>query len=98
VDGNIVVYNMIAQDGIVTKINPITGAKVPPIRYASLEECLYNLANLLKVQMVHHSVSIHGPRLGCGLAGGEWAKVESILQRTLIDRGFPVFIYDFERK
>jgi len=95
VDGNIVVYNMIAQDGIVTKIDLITGAKVPPIRYASLEECLYNLANLLKVQIVHHSVSIHGPRLGCGLAGGEWEKVEDILKRTLVERGLSVFIYDF---
>jgi O-acetyl-ADP-ribose deacetylase (regulator of RNase III) len=38
------------------------------------------------------NASIHAPRIGCGLAGGEWSKVEKIINETC--NGIDVFIYD----
>ena len=39
--------------------------------------------------------SVHMPRIGCGLAGGTWGKIEPILERTLIKAGVEVTVYDF---
>jgi hypothetical protein len=36
------------------------------------------------------------PRIGCGLAGGDWNKVEAIINKTLISNGLEVFVYDFD--
>jgi len=39
--------------------------------------------------------SVHMPRIGCGLAGGDWNVVESIINRTLTLRDVDVTVYDF---
>jgi hypothetical protein len=36
------------------------------------------------------------PRIGCGLAGGEWSRVEPLILSHLSDQGLAVTIYDFE--
>jgi hypothetical protein len=36
------------------------------------------------------------PRIGCGLAGGNWIEIEKIVNRTLIDKNIKVTVYDFE--
>jgi O-acetyl-ADP-ribose deacetylase (regulator of RNase III) len=72
VEPYIYVANMIAQRGIKT------GSKGPPIRYDALEKCLEQLAKKAQPDW-----SWHLPRIGCGLAGGSWDKVEPILLRTL---------------
>ena len=36
------------------------------------------------------------PRIGCGLAGGDWNKVEKIINETLIDKGIEVYVYDLK--
>jgi O-acetyl-ADP-ribose deacetylase (regulator of RNase III) len=82
VEPDIFVANMIAQNGIYPKNN------IPPIRYEALESCLTKLAIIAKEK----NASIHMPRIGCGLAGGEWNKVESIINKCLHD--IPVTIYD----
>jgi hypothetical protein len=38
--------------------------------------------------------SVHMPRIGCGLAGGEWPKVEMLVKYFLTDRGISVTVYD----
>jgi O-acetyl-ADP-ribose deacetylase (regulator of RNase III) len=38
--------------------------------------------------------SVHMPRIGCGLAGGEWSKVEPIIRETLSKAGIEVTVYD----
>ncbi|WKE68635.1 hypothetical protein [Streptomyces sp. WP-1] len=39
--------------------------------------------------------SVHTPpRAGCGLAGGEWSRVEPLVTERLIRRGIPVTVYD----
>ncbi len=79
------VCNMISQQGIKT------GSNGPPIRYETLKDCLSSLA----VEAKEKQASVHMPRIGCGLAGGKWDKVEVIIQSTLIENAIPVYIYDF---
>jgi O-acetyl-ADP-ribose deacetylase (regulator of RNase III) len=86
VEKDIIVANMIAQ----RDIEPIDG--VPPIRYDALEKCLKEVANFA----IQSSSSVHMPRIGCGLAGGEWEKVESVIKQTLLSAGVSVFVYDLK--
>ena len=36
------------------------------------------------------------PRIGCGLAGGRWEKVEPLVRTRLSDRGISVTVYDHD--
>jgi O-acetyl-ADP-ribose deacetylase (regulator of RNase III) len=83
VNNNIFVANMIAQHGIMIKDG------VPPIRYAALEDCLAELYLHAK----DLGASVHMPRIGCGLAGGHWSEVQSIVLHMLPD--VDVYVYDF---
>lgn len=38
--------------------------------------------------------SVHMPRIGCGLAGGNWSRVEPLIMRRLAERGVAVTVYD----
>ncbi|GAA4206372.1 hypothetical protein GCM10022220_20020 [Actinocatenispora rupis] len=37
---------------------------------------------------------MHLPRIGCGLAGGRWDRIEPLVAAELTDRGIPVTVYD----
>lgn len=63
----------------------------PPIRYEAIEKALTKLATFAK----EINASIHMPRIGCGLAGGTWDKIEPIINATLIANGIEVVVYDF---
>ncbi|MDR1976123.1 MAG: macro domain-containing protein [Campylobacteraceae bacterium] len=82
VSDQISVANMIAQ----RDVEAIDG--VPPIRYDALEKCLSKVQKEAK----RKDASVHMPRIGCGLAGGRWEKVEEIIKATLLD--VDVFVYD----
>ena len=84
VSNTIYIANMISQKGVRTKLNPI------PIQYIHLQRCLQRVANkafLLKA-------TVHMPRIGCGLAGGNWNKIEPIIINTLLKLKINVFVYD----
>ncbi len=84
VEPDICVANMIAQAGYRKH------ASVPPIRYRALEKCLVTL----DFYMRDWGGSIHMPRIGCGLAGGTWDRVEPLILRHLVERGHFVSVYD----
>jgi len=65
---------------------------IPPIRYEAIKTGLRLLC-----QYIHgdREASVHMPRMGCSLAGGSWAKIEEIINETLIARGIPVTVYDW---
>jgi len=102
VDKGLYVANMVAQHGITT----VNG--VPPIRYDALTECLTGVAQLAAAG----SSSVHMPRIGCGLAKGNWDEVETIIEQTLVNwdevemiieqtlvnMSVPVYVYDYEPK
>ena len=79
------VANMIGQRGI------RAGSSGPPIRYEAVEQCLNTVADKALVL----GASVHMPRIGCGLAGGTWDRMEPIVVRTLCERDVEVTVYDF---
>lgn len=85
VGANLYVANMIAQ-------HSYSRPGEPAIRYDALERCLTQVAS--KAQD-HGNAPVHMPRIGCGLAGGDWDEVEAIVIKTLVNNGIPVTVYDF---
>lgn len=63
----------------------------PPIRYDAV------LAGLEKVAQfaIENNATVHMPRIGCGLAGGTWDKIEPLIEETLIENKVEVTVYDF---
>jgi O-acetyl-ADP-ribose deacetylase (regulator of RNase III) len=86
-DPYIWVANMVAQRG--KKPSKKHG---PPIRYAALDQCLQALAT----QALELGATVHMPRIGTGLAGGKWSKIEPLVIDRLIAQGVAVTVYDFE--
>jgi O-acetyl-ADP-ribose deacetylase (regulator of RNase III) len=78
------VTNMIGQRGIYG-----TDGR-PPIRYEALSECL----GRVREYALARNASVHMPRIGCGLAGGDWAKVRPLIVEQLCDHHVPVTVYD----
>ena len=85
VEPDTTVVNMIAQTGI----GRYNG---PPIRYPALEQCLEKVGTLA----LEHHASVHGPRFGAGLAGGNWEAIEMLIDQQLCQRGVDVTIYDLK--
>jgi len=73
--------NLYAQNGLRSKTNP------KPLRYGHLSQTLSTLE-------VHGFNCIHMPKIGCGLAGGDWNIVSEIIQDTLVDYGIEVYVYE----
>ena len=80
VEEDITVVNMIAQSGVFWSTNKT------PIKYDALEQCLAHVVEL-------NPKTVHMPKIGCGLAGGDWNKVVPIIEDTLIYANIPVFVY-----
>lgn len=81
---DLVVINMVAQNGIVSKDNP------KPINYKALQACLAKAG----IEISKFNASVHMPRIGCGLAGGTWEEVEKLIEQELLKRGISVTVYD----
>ncbi|GAA1632912.1 macro domain-containing protein [Saccharothrix algeriensis] len=79
------VANMVGQRG--TR----RGSSGPPVRYEAIEACLAKLA----VEARRLEASVHMPRIGCGLSGGRWDRIEPLVTRTLLAARVPVTVYDF---
>lgn len=84
VEHNIWVANMLAQSGLRSPQNPI------PLSYDALEKCFERVGQ----HSLSLNASVHMPRVGCGLGGGDWETVESIVRKTLTDIGIDVSVYD----
>lgn len=80
------VANMVAQRGI------RAGSNGPPIRYDAVERCLAAVAE----PAVGLAATVHMPRIGCGLAGGRWERIEPLIVSTLCARNIGVTIYDHD--
>jgi O-acetyl-ADP-ribose deacetylase (regulator of RNase III) len=85
VEDNLFVANMIAQHGI----RPDADG-VPPIRYAALVEALVKV-NIVAEEL---NATLHMPRIGAGLAGGDWKAIEKIVQTVV---KVPVTVYDLPK-
>lgn len=86
VEKDIVVVNMIGQRDIKT----VDG--VPPIRYGAIDRCLSKVSDLA----IQYNTSIHAPKFGAGLAGGDWNFIEKLIKDHLCLRDIEVTIYEWE--
>ncbi|WP_030686691.1 macro domain-containing protein [Streptomyces globisporus] len=80
------VANLVGQRGVRTGRS--TGV---PVRYEAIDAALGRLAD----KAVELEASVHMPRIGCGLAGGTWDRVEPLVRERLVERGISVTVYDF---
>lgn len=87
VEPHIYVANMIGQRG--TKTGRSTGV---PVRYEAIESCLEKLS----IEAKELKASVHMPRIGCGLSGGKWDRVEPLIKKTLLENDIDVYVYDFD--
>jgi O-acetyl-ADP-ribose deacetylase (regulator of RNase III) len=78
------VANMVGQRGI------RTGSKGVPVRYEAIDAALDKVA----ARAAELGASVHMPRIGCGLAGGKWPRVEPLINERLVKRGIAVTVYD----
>lgn len=65
----------------------------PPVRYPALGVALEQLA----AEAVQLGASVHMPRIGTGLAGGDWRRAEPLIERYLVQSGVDVWVYDLPR-
>ncbi|TKC58530.1 Appr-1-p processing protein [Pedobacter hiemivivus] len=86
VEDELWVANLIGQH----KINKDEQGNAP-IRYEAI------LSGLDKVGQfaLENNATVHMPRIGCGLAGGTWDRIEPLIQSTLIEKNILVTVYDF---
>jgi O-acetyl-ADP-ribose deacetylase (regulator of RNase III) len=78
------VMNMVAQHGYATPSVPVA------LSYEALGTCLGKLAEAASAA----GAVVAMPRIGCGLAGGEWSQVEAVIAATLLAGGIDVFVFD----
>ncbi len=85
VEDDIWIANLIGQ-------RDIKGGKdgIPPVRYEAVSTGLSKVASMA----LQINATVHMPRIGCGLAGGSWDKMEKIIHTQLIDKRIRVTVYD----
>jgi O-acetyl-ADP-ribose deacetylase (regulator of RNase III) len=83
VEKDIIVANMIGQHGV-----GYSPDGQPPIRYNAIRTCL-TAVNKLAVEI---GATVHGPKFGSGLAGGDWKEIEKIIKET-VTVDVTVYIY-----
>ncbi len=80
-----VVANMIGQHGVRGH------GRLPPIRYEAVDLALERVGE----EALQTGASVHMPRIGCGLAGGTWDRIEPLILTRLSKRGVAAVVYDF---
>lgn len=99
VSTNVVIANMLAQDGITSRS---TGARSRvsdrPLRYDSLVDCMnavgdycHEVAKLTDTCLP----TIHCPQFGAGLAGGNWEFIDYLIQDCWNRRGIDTVVYQY---
>ena len=63
---------------------------VPPVRYDAIRTGLVKVATFA----AEKGASAHMPRIGAGLAGGDWNTIAGIITDELIEKGVAVTVYD----
>lgn len=85
--GGVFVCNMIAQRGV---LRVRCAQNVELVDYHALTLCSRKLSETA----ASIAATVHMPRIGCGLGGGAWDKVEPIIMRELSAWNVPVTVYD----
>lgn len=88
---NVVVANMCGQI-----LGYVKG--VPPIRYEALEECLNKVGEFITKENKNLSgerYTVRCPKIGAGLAGGNWEVISKMIKDILIDKyNIPTIVFE----
>lgn len=84
VEPDVIVANMVAQHGIRGRNNP------HPLRMDALEITL----GYVMIYALERGASVHMPRIGSGLAGGDWNQISALISKVFANSGLVVNIYD----
>ena len=84
VEDDIVIGNMIGQEGIKRK------GGTPPIRYSAIVECFEKV----KKAALSNEASVHAPKFGSDRAGGSWDIIEGHIKDILCENDIEVTIYE----
>jgi hypothetical protein len=90
VENDIYIANMIAQSGIISKNNP------KPIKYVALVKCMEKVVEIIKTFYQQDKISIHCPKFGSKLAGGNFSFILELINEIWINNDINVTIYDFK--
>ena len=80
--GSVWVANMMAQKGVIGKDNP------HPLCYDALESCLKHVVDFMRQTPGRKIVA---PKLGAGLAGGDWNRITEIIENVFENRDITVY-------
>ncbi len=81
-----IICNMLCQDGYGREPGKCY------LNYAALGDCLQDLG----VWCGEHAAEVAMPRIGAGLAQGEWTDIETLIEAYLCEYGIAVFVYTLE--
>ena len=87
---HLTVANLIGQHDIARKGR---AQHTPPVRYTAIREGL----GWVRSKVQEQRASVHMPRIRAGLAGGDWAIIETIIDEELTAHGLNVTVYDFSQ-
>lgn len=85
VDDGVTVANLIGQRGVRSSANPC------PVSYLAIRMGLRRVAEWC----LEHGAAVQMPKMGAGLAGGQWETIERIVVEELVDKGISVTVYTF---
>ncbi len=96
VEDDLWVANLIGQHGRSLPSSEAKGrvAGIPPVRYGAIRDGLENVAVFAREK----KASVHMPRIGAGLAGGNWETIEEIIKETVVAQGLEVTVYDLPKR
>ena len=86
------IANMVGQKGI-----GFAPDGTPPIRYDALIACMKTVA-IYAIAAPDTAAEIHTCKFGSERAGGDWKKIEQMIQEYWVAEGIPVVIYDIDAK
>jgi len=86
-DDDITIASLIAQEGFGPSL-------FPRIRYAALGSCFESVV----LRATEHSATIHMPKIGTGVAGGDWSTIEEMLDDVMVRADLSVTIYEIPPK
>ena len=96
VDNGVIVANMVAQDGITSGSTGDRSRVVDrPLRYDALVNCMLQVKEtaLRPFSDSDEKAVIHCPKFGSGLAGGEWAFIEKLIEDIWDSAGLDTVVY-----
>lgn len=80
INESLTIVNMLAQDGYKSDMNPV------PLNYNALHLCLKQLRAFNK-----DKIPIWMPKIGSGLGGADWLKIEQMIEKILINEEVIIF-------